>query len=163
MHAKVNEPLPPIEIDTLVPCAPDAAFDYFTRDIGRWWPLSMYSCSQARAVGVAFVGGKLVETDADGQEHRWGTVLAWEPGRRVAFTWHPGKPPSDALTVAITFQAAGASTRVRLVHSGWENLGEIGAEARDSYAHGWPTVFATLYKGYCDQQVDAASIRGVSP
>jgi len=46
--------VPPIEIDTLVPCSPGAAFDYFTRDIGRWWPLARYSCSQAQARGVAF-------------------------------------------------------------------------------------------------------------
>ena len=45
---------PPIELDALVACAPGAAFEYFTRDIGRWWPLARYSCSQERAAGVAF-------------------------------------------------------------------------------------------------------------
>jgi len=70
VHARENEEKandgaagvpPPIELDTIVPCTPDAAFDYFTRDIGRWWPLSRYSCSEARAAGVSFErreGGK---------------------------------------------------------------------------------------------------------
>ncbi len=40
---------------------PTRAFDYFTRDIGRWWPVARYSCSEARAAGVSFErreGGK---------------------------------------------------------------------------------------------------------
>jgi hypothetical protein len=77
---------PPIELGALVACAPAAAFEYFTRDIGRWWPLARYSCSEARAAGVAFeerLGGRLIETDIDGNEYMWGTVLAWEPGRRL--------------------------------------------------------------------------------
>lgn len=145
---------PPIELDALVPCAPEAAFDYFTRDIACWWPLSRYSCSQARAAGVAFEGregGKLIETDVDGKQYVWGTVSTWEPGRRIELSWHPGKSPDNALTVVITFHAAGATTRVRLVHSGWERLGESVAEARDSYANGWPTVLGQLYRGYCER------------
>jgi len=154
VHARQSENVvAPIEIDTLVPCAPEAAFAYFTRDIGRWWPLARYSCSEARAAGVALdgrIGGKLVERDLDGREYVWGTVLAWEPGRRVVLTWHPGKPPDEALTLTVTFDAAGTSTRVRLVHSGWERLGANAADARQSYASGWPTVLGKLYKAYCE-------------
>ena len=72
-------------------------------------------------------------------------------------SWHPGKSPDDALTVVITFHAAGTTTRVRLVHSGWERLGESAAEARDSYANGWPTVLGQLYKGYCERAAALAN------
>ena len=159
MHARESDnagvaiAVPPIEIDTLVPCSPGAAFDYFTRDVGRWWPLARYSCSQARARSVAFdgrVGGHLTETDADGKEYVWGTVTDWEPGRKVALTWHPARSPDRAMRVAVTFEAAGASTRVRLVHSGWEALGAEAAEVRDGYANGWPNVLGKVYKGYCE-------------
>jgi uncharacterized protein YndB with AHSA1/START domain len=161
VDARENETsmLPPIELDTHVPCAPDVAFDYFTRDIGRWWPLAIYSCSESRAAGVSFdgrVGGKLTEVDVDGKAYVWGTVLAWERGRKVSFTWHPGKSPDTPLTVAITFDVAGTGTRVRLVHSGWDRLGAIAGEAREGYAKGWPTVFAQLYKGYCDEAASRA-------
>jgi uncharacterized protein YndB with AHSA1/START domain len=151
---------PPIELDTLVPCAPGAAFEYFTHDIGRWWPLARYSCSQARAAGVSFeerLGGKLIETDVEGRQYVWGTVLAWEPGYKLTFSWHPGKPPDNALTVAIAFEAAGASTRVRLVHSGWERLGADAAVTRASYVSGWPTVLGELYAGYCKQSATRAN------
>jgi uncharacterized protein YndB with AHSA1/START domain len=150
---------PPIEIDALVACAPIAAFEYFTRDIGRWWPLARYSCSQERAAGVAFderLGGMLTETDLDGKTYVWGTVLEWEPGRRVKFSWHPGKPPENALTVAITFEPAGASTRVRLLHSGWERLGATAVETHASYKSGWPTVLGQLYAGYCNEAAGQA-------
>ena len=145
---------PPIELDALVACSPGAAFEYFTRDIGRWWPLARHSCSEARAAGVAFeerLGGRLIETDVDGKQYVWGTVLAWEPGRRLTFSWHPAKPADNALTVAITFEAAGDATRVRLVHTGWERLGAGAAEARSQYANGWPKVFGELYAGYCSR------------
>lgn len=158
MHAKASETTPgaiaPIELDTLVPCGPDAAFDYFTRDVARWWPLSMYSCALARAADVAFdgrVGGHLTETDVDGKRYVWGTVLAWEPGRRIAFTWHPTRPPDDALKVEVTFQTAGEATRVRLVHGGWDRLGAGAAAMREGYASGWPNVLGRLYKGYCER------------
>ena len=149
--------VPPIELDALVPCAPGTAFECFTRDIGRWWPLARYSCSEARAAGVAFeahLGGNLIETDVDGRQYVWGTALAWEPGRKLTFSWHPGRPPDDALTVAITFQPAGDSTRVRLVHSGWDRLGAAAAATRASYVRGWPKVFGELYAGYCSQAAE---------
>ena len=41
--------IPPVALDTLVPCSPEAAFDYFTRDIARWWPLAEHSCGGERA------------------------------------------------------------------------------------------------------------------
>ena len=163
MNAKENESTkidrgdivpPPIELDALVPCTPDAAFGYFTRDIARWWPLARYSCSEDRAASVAFEerqGGKLIETDVDGRQYVWGTVLSWVPGEKIEFSWHPGQPADAALTVMVTFQRAGELTRVRLVHSGWERLGAEAAAARETYANGWPTVLGRLFKGYCEQ------------
>lgn len=145
--------IPPVELDTLVPCSPEAAFNYFTRDIARWWPLAEHSCSEGEAAGVAFEGaqgGALVETARDGTRHVWGTVVAWEPGRRLAFTWHPGYGADAATSVEVTFQRAGNATRVRVVHSGWERLGEGAARKRDNYAKGWVGVLTESYRGYCE-------------
>ena len=156
--AGIAAALPPIELDAMVPCSPLAAFDYFTRDIARWWPLSKYSCSEARAAGVAFegrAGGRLIETDVDGKQYVWGTVRVWEPGKALTFTWHPGKSDDAALKVSVTFSEAGAMTRVRLVHSGWDRLGDAAAKTREAYAGGWPTVLGQLYKGYCERAATA--------
>ena len=144
--------LAPIELDVVVPCDARRAFDYFTRDIARWWPLARYSCAEANAATVAFEpreGGRLVETARDGTEHPWGTVTTWEPGRRVEFTWHPGRDVATAQRVEVVFRAAGDGTRVTLTHGGWEALGERAATAREAYRNGWPTVLGRMYRDYC--------------
>lgn len=144
--------LAPIEIDLVVPCDPARAFDYFTRDVAQWWPLASHSCAGDDAADVAFeprAGGALVETAKDGAKHRWGTVTAWEPGRRVAFTWHPGRDPATAQQVDVSFRPNPAGTRVTLVHGGWEALGERAAETRGNYVGGWRIVFDERYGAFC--------------
>jgi uncharacterized protein YndB with AHSA1/START domain len=157
MHAAPAVPertaaLAPVELDVVVPCDPGRAFEYFTRDIGRWWPLATHSCAGEDAASVAFeprAGGRLVETARDGTEHSWGTVNAWEPGQRVAFSWHPGRDPATAQWVDVAFRATPAGTRVTLRHGGWESLGERAPATRERYMHGWQAVFSQRYGEYC--------------
>jgi uncharacterized protein YndB with AHSA1/START domain len=144
--------LAPIVIDLVVACPPERAFDYFTRDIGRWWPLATHSLGQAEAVGVRFEpreGGRLVETLRNGGEHVWGEVTRWQPGRQVAFTWHLDRDPATAQWVEVSFASHPGGTRVTLTHGGWERLGENGAQMRENYAGGWKVVFEERYGGYC--------------
>jgi uncharacterized protein YndB with AHSA1/START domain len=144
----------PIVLKTIVGCPPDRAFDYFTRDIGRWWPLARYSCGEAQAQDVRFepcVGGGLIETTKAGATHRWGTVSAWQRGERVAFSWHPGGDPQRAMWVDVAFDANPAGTLVTLTHGGFEALGDRAATVKRAYENGWPTVFGELYTKYCEQ------------
>ena len=39
-------------------------------------------------------GGAVEERGPDGRWHRWGTVESVEAGRRLRFTWHPGREPN---------------------------------------------------------------------
>jgi hypothetical protein len=145
----------PIVLKTVVPCAPLDAFDYFTRDIGRWWPLARYSCGEADAQDVAFeprLGGRLVETTRDGGTHVWGTVSHWIRGERVAFSWHPGGDPSRAMRVDVAFAANPGGTLVTLTHDGFEALGERAPAVRQRYRSGWPTVFGQCYPDHCAQR-----------
>jgi uncharacterized protein YndB with AHSA1/START domain len=126
-----------------VPTSPERAFELFTAFMHEWWPLTTHSIAGDDAAGVVFgqgVGGRIVETMADGTSAVWGTITTWEPPRRVAFTWHPGNPQSEAGTVEVTFtvQSPGV-TLVELVHSGWERRSD-GAEARSSYDTAWDVV-----------------------
>jgi uncharacterized protein YndB with AHSA1/START domain len=79
-----------------VPCDPDTAFDIFTRDIGAWWKRgTRYWNDAAKGLTLRLepeVGGRLVEVyDLEtGEGFDIGRVLAWEPGKRLVFTWRQG-------------------------------------------------------------------------
>ncbi len=130
--------VPPIRREVLVDAGPETAFDVFTADIGRWWPVAGHSVHGAGGT-VAFTGGQLVEQSASGQQAVWGTVTRWEPPAAVAFTWHPGRTAERPSRVEVTFTAAGPQTLVTLTHSGWEVYADPAA-MRAEYDHGWPIV-----------------------
>ena len=140
--------VPPVIKEVVVPCACAAAFEVFSAQIHQWWPVATYSLGGADTVGVTMeprVGGRLFERHADGSEHLWGSVIAWDVPTRLAFTWHVGRSSEEAQTVEVTFAATANGTRVRLVHSGWEALREQAQETRDQYNKGWELVFIRCY------------------
>ncbi len=66
----------------------------------------------------------------------------WDPPSRFAMTWHPGSDPARATNVEVRFTVEGESTRVDLVHSGWEKAGDGAASRREGYSPGWDFVLA---------------------
>jgi uncharacterized protein YndB with AHSA1/START domain len=133
----------PVRKSVTVSVAPPRAFEFFTRDIGRWWPLATHSVGLAEAASVSFgvaVGDQLVETGAHGTKEIWGTVLRSEPPRRIAISWHPGRSEDEATLVEVTFTPDSAGgTVVELVHSGWERWAD-GETRADNYRQGWDPV-----------------------
>lgn len=140
-----------------VACTPQEAFRYFTDDFGIWWPAatqsvvayaSEFSDKPASVIFEPRAGGRIIERARSGEEYVWGTLLAWEPPTLVAFTFHPGRDEKEAQRVDVSFSPAPEGTRVVLTHSGWENLSANAQQSRDSYNHGWETVFVTAYREY---------------
>jgi hypothetical protein len=122
---------------------PTEAFELFTKHMAAWWPLATFSVGMEQATSVEVepgVGGRIVETMADGSTSVWGTVELWKPPDRIRFTWHPGTPAEEATRVEVTFRQAGSGTIVELIHSGWENRPD-GAAASAQYDSGWDLVF----------------------
>jgi len=144
--------LGPLRKEIEVACAPDRAFEVFTRMCGEWWPLSSHSVYGEDAAGVSFgsgVGGEIIETSATGEACSWGTITTWEPGHRLAFDWHPGMPLTQTTRVEVTFTPTAAGTLVELVHSGWEHRDQP-ASRRAGYDVGWIPVmirYAALGSG----------------
>jgi uncharacterized protein YndB with AHSA1/START domain len=139
-----TQTIPAVEKSIVVSAPPETAFRIFTSGAEGWWPLSTHSVHGARASleFEARTGGRIVERSAEGEEAVWGEVLESDPPRRIVFTWHPGyeggTPPTE---VEVTFTREGDGTRVVLVHTGWEGLGEErGPESREHYDQGWPVV-----------------------
>jgi hypothetical protein len=135
--------IPPVEKTVRVRLVPADAFDLFTRQLARWWPLAQCSCAGADALDVEFearVGGSVVERTRAGERHLWGTVTAWDPPHRFSMTWHPAVPVAQATRLTVEFAPAqGGGTEVRLLHAGWEVRD---SQARDNYDGGWQGVLA---------------------
>jgi hypothetical protein len=136
-----------------VACAAEHAFSVWTSGIGTWWPLDHTATGQAALVVLqSGVGGRIYERTADGVEHEWGEVTAWQPPARLAYLWYLGTDRADATEVEIRFLAQGAAaTRVEIEHRGWERLGTAGEHWRDRNRAGWQTLLphfvAAIAKG----------------
>jgi uncharacterized protein YndB with AHSA1/START domain/uncharacterized protein YciI len=131
--------LPPIRRQIVVPAGAETAFAVFTERIGAWWPVARHSVYGEHAT-AAFRDGRLIETGPGGEEAVWGTVLDWQPPRRLLMTWHPGQGAERASEVEVGFApVTETQTLVTVTHSGWERFTDPAA-ARDEYRNGWPTV-----------------------
>ena len=129
----------PLTLDFTVACSPPHAFDVWATRTSTWWPRG-HSVSADPGLSVTFEprpGGRIFERTPAGEEHDWGEVLAWEPPRRLAYSWHLRQDRRDATRVEVTFAAEGDGTRVSIVHSGWERLGDRAAPLRDRNRTGW--------------------------
>ena len=129
----------PLRVTFDVACSADHAFAVWTEEIARWWPVGHSVTAEAGLV-VSLeprIGGRIYERTPAGVEHDWGEITAWEPPRRLAYLWHIRRDRADATDVEITFHADGESTRVEIVHTGWERLGTDGRQWRDANRGGW--------------------------
>ena len=145
----------PIVVSVDVRSSPGRAFEAFVAGFADWWPVSTHSLSRSAATRCRLdpkPGGALEEQAPDGARQLWGTVKSVEPGRRLRFTWHPGRDPESAQWIDVDFAAAGAGTRVTLTHGGWEALGEIGPILRREYQSGWKHVLETVYSEFVTRE-----------
>ena len=143
----------PISESVVLPVEPERAFELFAEGLGSWWPAE-YTWAADELEEIAIEpreGGRCFERGPNGFECDWGRVLAWEPPRRLAFTWQIGPdrvpvPDSQrASEVEVRFSAAGqGGTRVDVEHRAFERHGEGGGEYRDGMAsdRGWPYMLA---------------------
>jgi uncharacterized protein YndB with AHSA1/START domain len=124
----------------------DEAFRRFTAGFADWWPRATHSIGgrQTRTIGFECrVGGQIYEELLDGRCFQWGKVTAWDPPRRVAFTWHPSKDEATAQDVQVLFHPREQGTEVELTATGWEKLGARGPRERKGYNIGWGSVLDT--------------------
>jgi uncharacterized protein YndB with AHSA1/START domain/uncharacterized protein YciI len=133
--------LPPVRRQVVVPAGAEVAFAVFTEEIGAWWPVELGHSVFGAGAGVALRERQVVETSPDGAEEAvWGTIVDWDPPRRLRMTWHPGRGPDVVTEVEVRFEAVGGDqTLVTLEHRGWELLADPVATRR-AYNQGWPTV-----------------------
>ena len=108
-----------------VPCDPMRAFEAFTQEIGAWWqPSGLFQITPRGDGKLSFEPGKrLITTLGNGKTFEIGRVLAWEPGKRLAFEWRQATFAKDQKTeVEVCFEAVGEETRVSIEHRGWDRI-----------------------------------------
>ena len=133
----------PIRLEFEVACPADHAFETWTAQIGRWWPVDHTVTAEADLTVVLErrLGGRIFERTSGGIEHDWGRVTTWEPPRRFGYLWHLRRDRADATEVEIRFIDRGdATTRVEIEHRGWDRLGAEGEAWRDRNRGGWATL-----------------------
>jgi uncharacterized protein YndB with AHSA1/START domain len=132
--------LPPVRRQVVVPAGAEVAFAVFTEEIGAWWPVELGHSVFGAGAQVSLREREVVETSPDGEQAVWGTIVDWDPPRRLRMTWHPGRGPELSTEVEVRFEAVGGGqTLVTLEHHGWERLADPTATRR-AYNRGWPTV-----------------------
>jgi uncharacterized protein YndB with AHSA1/START domain len=121
-----------------VKASPERAFAAFTEEIAAWWRPNLLFATTPRAPGrLAFEpgeGGRLIETLAGGRVFEIGRITAWEPPRRLVFTWRQASFPTALATeVEVAFDPVGEETRVSVEHRGFHRL-----PADSAARHGFP-------------------------
>ncbi len=130
----------PLELSIVVQCDAAHAFSVFTASTSLWWPAS-HSVSRQPGLAVTFEprpGGRIFERSPDNTEADWGEIILWDPPKRLDYLWHLGADRALATQVRIEFVPVSAdATRVEITHSGWDALGDLGAQRRDRNQRGW--------------------------
>ncbi|PRY79005.1 uncharacterized protein YndB with AHSA1/START domain [Yoonia maritima] len=153
----MNDPIHKI-VD--VPLTPEDAFALFTDGIDSWWPGAAYSESFSdgrtpRNIRIeTHKGGKIIETTKSGAECIWGEIIAYNPGRFLSFTWHPGQPAAKATVVAISFKATQTGTQCDLTHGGFDILGPIADAVSTCYLTAWHSVLG-CFCSFANACIDA--------
>lgn len=114
-----------IRVSTVVAVDPEAAFEIFTNDIDVWWRRDprYRSVSDAALRFEPGPGGRLLAVDASGAEFETGAILAWEPGKRLAFEWRARNfAPGQVTEIEIHFEPHPQGTRLTLEHRGWQAI-----------------------------------------
>ena len=127
------------------------AFKVFTHEFDSWWPRSHHigKSKLKRAIMEERVGGRCYSEQVDDVECDWGTVLAWDPPRRLVFAWQinadwtyqPDLAQSSEVEITFT-QAPDGFTDVVLEHRHFERHGAGASATRAvvSAEGGWGTL-----------------------
>jgi heme-degrading monooxygenase HmoA/uncharacterized protein YndB with AHSA1/START domain len=132
---QASNTVPDVRKKVVVEVPIERAFAIFADYPLEWFPEKhVFVENRVSLVIEPRVGGRYYERGADGTEIAWGTVVAWDPPKRIVLTWRvgPGWQPiyddEKASFIEVDFEALGPGrTQVALTHAQLHRHGEIAA------------------------------------
>jgi uncharacterized protein YndB with AHSA1/START domain len=119
-----------------IAASPERVWEVLTREglVEQWLGCMGYKAEIGTIFYMQQDAAKRASGDTSGATHC--ELLALDPPRHMVFSWYyPDMPKTEVL---ITLEAAGAGTRVALVHTGWDQYdGDQIKTIRDALAGGW--------------------------
>jgi uncharacterized protein YndB with AHSA1/START domain len=122
----------------------ERAFAVFATRMGDWWHKEhsiAHGTTQADVIIEPRAGGRWYEVGADGSEHPWGRVLAYEPPHRLLLAWQLTREfqydSGFETTVEVTFEERDGGTIVHFEHRDLDRMGEGAVELIESMDGGW--------------------------
>jgi uncharacterized protein YndB with AHSA1/START domain len=117
-------------VSVVVAVAPDEAFRVFTQEIDAWWRRGARYRVSGKNRGLLRIepgiGGRVfesIESASGTRVFESGTVTAWEPPTRLAFTWRAVNfAPHELTEVEVRFEPASRGTLVTVTHRGWSQI-----------------------------------------
>jgi uncharacterized protein YndB with AHSA1/START domain len=129
----------PVRKTITVNVSTERAFKVFTEGFDSWWPRGHHigKGTLQTAVIETRLGGRCYGREVDGTECPWGTILVWDPPRRlvIAFQisaewqYEPDLARSSEVEIQFTPQPGGG-TRVDLEHRHFNRMGPGGETMR---------------------------------
>jgi uncharacterized protein YndB with AHSA1/START domain len=145
----------PVRKQVTVMASQQRAFDWFTREMSRWWPAthSTLKSPLKQYIVEPRAGGRWYAVGEDGSTGQTGYVIEWEPPQRLILAWQlDGQwqfDPELVTEVEVRFIAEGAhATRVELEHRNLQRMGETAEQIRNMVDSpgGWTAILECLRK-----------------
>src|SRR5215213_4098212 len=135
----------------------DRAFAVFAARMGEWWHKEHSIARETTQVDVVIeprAGGRWYEKGADGSEHPWGRVIAYEPPHRLVLAWQLTREfvydPDFETTVEVRFEESADGARVHFEHRDLERMGAEAVETLEGMDGGWGMLL-DLYKSEAER------------
>lgn len=145
-------------------CAPIVAFEVFTSEMAKWWPMDTHSISAGNNTLPASLiverseDGRIVEIDSNGKAHPWGHFQDFQAPSRVLIAWHVDDTPDHSTYIEVVFgMETNGVTTVVLTHSGWDIFGDDAEQQYSKYDTDWDIVFGKCFKTACEETAKETS------
>ena len=120
-----------------IPVTRDVAFDLFSRQVARWWPIAMtHPGWEDATVELPPEIGADVACRGDGGPRLCGRVTQVQPGELLEWQSWFRQRPEKATTIRVHFLDVEYGTRVVFEHVGW---GAHNESHRDRF-NDWPLI-----------------------